>query len=732
MKRPVTLMLAACLLLFAAAQPALPQPLPTDGDGGILVGRISFIEGQVLRYVPQEKDWVVTVKDTPFGMDDALYSGNAARAEFVMPNNIWARIGANTQIQLIALKTDVSEMDVAVGISRFYDKSAEAVMKVTTPFGYVFAQPGSSFDLYVGDASLEVIALNGSVTFVHSKDNSRYEVTAGSSSLVASGRQVAAGEGNIDNDWDDWNGARDNLWAKRIEVKGETTQYLPAALEDDAYDLDQNGVWEKVNYDGADYTMWRPTTVAPDWAPYTNGRWTDYYGDNCWVPDEPFGYVTHHYGNWVFVDSCNCWYWAPPPPPPPPPLPGVRIATAIGVGIGLGIGFGWTPGRVAWISSGPNIGWVPLAPREIYYARRPWGPGTIAVNNVIIRKAHININNFGYINHAVVVDRGHFYGVNNYNNHRLLGIDKSMIVGNYRPVPVIGSSVMSDYNRNRAKYNYTNVAPSAVPHNSVIGRIDRNMKLSGSQPPALNARSLQQKMTGAKPGRIPPGVRIGAPKATSRIVPVADVNKPPSRVQFQKSPLVANPKPTQPSIGAKPIGPGIQQRSGQPGGQAPSIQPRTQQPQLRQRPKTLEQPGLREGPKMQSPKMREQPGFLPHPKIEPPPKLRLQPKLQQQPRPLQKPGLREGPKMQQPPKRREQPGLLKQPKSRPQPGIRPRSGSQGQPGLQQPPKIQERQGGRAQPKPQSQPKRRLQPQSKDQPGFQQQRPPGQPQMQFPR
>ena len=283
MKRPEVCILIACIMLFAVAPPVMSQAPPADGGAGIMVGRISYVEGQLLRYVPDEKDWVVTVKDAPFGTDDALYSGDDAKAEFILPNNTWARAGASTQIQMIALKVDVTELDVAAGVTRFYDKSAEAVMKVTTPFGYVLAQPGSGFDLYVGDASLEVIALSGSVAFIHSNDDSRYEVVPGSSSIVADSRQVAAGEGNVDEAWDNWNGTRDSLWAKRLEVKGDTVQYIPKALEDDAYDLEQNGKWEKVYYEGEYHNMWRPTTVANDWAPYTNGtmdglRWRQLLG----------------------------------------------------------------------------------------------------------------------------------------------------------------------------------------------------------------------------------------------------------------------------------------------------------------------------------------------------------------------------------------------------------------------------------------------------------------------
>ena len=153
------------------------------------------MDGQLLRFVPDEKDWVAVVKDAPFGMDDALYSAERSRAEFIMPNNTWVRIGAVTQIQLIALKPDVTEVDVASGVTRFYNKGSDTMMKVSTPYGYVLAQSGGSFDLYVGDSSLEVIALSGQVDFFHANGDARYEVTPGSSSIVANASQVAAGEG---------------------------------------------------------------------------------------------------------------------------------------------------------------------------------------------------------------------------------------------------------------------------------------------------------------------------------------------------------------------------------------------------------------------------------------------------------------------------------------------------------------------------------------------------------
>ncbi|MFP5214110.1 MAG: DUF6600 domain-containing protein, partial [Acidobacteriota bacterium] len=311
MNRLKRLLCFTFLMVFMAVPAAYPASSSSaESEEGIVVGRISYLDGRLLRYVPEEQDWVVTVKDAPFGLDDALYSDEDGKAELIMPNDTWIRIGGSTQIQLLVLKDDVTEVDMASGVARFYNRSEGALLRATTPFGFVTAEPGASFDLYVGDKSLEVIALKGRVSYVQDSDKKRYDVVAGSSSIVADTRYVSNGEGNLDSDWDDWNITRNQFWAKSLEVKGESVTYLPRQLRTEASSLEQNGRWEKVTYEGETRTLWRPERVSADWAPFTAGRWTVYHGDNCWVPDEPFGYVTHHYGNWVRVS--DRWYWAPP------------------------------------------------------------------------------------------------------------------------------------------------------------------------------------------------------------------------------------------------------------------------------------------------------------------------------------------------------------------------------------------------------------------------------------
>ena len=107
---------------------------PAADAPAIVVGRIYDIEGDLLRYVPAESDWVAVVRDAPFGTEDTFFSGNRGMAELVAPNGTWIRVGNSTQIQFIALDTDLSEMDVAAGVARFYNKGPSTVIKTTSPF----------------------------------------------------------------------------------------------------------------------------------------------------------------------------------------------------------------------------------------------------------------------------------------------------------------------------------------------------------------------------------------------------------------------------------------------------------------------------------------------------------------------------------------------------------------------------------------------------------------------
>ena len=160
------------------------SPASAADAPAMVMGRVYHVEGELLRYVPQEKDWVAVVKDAPFDTEDTLFSGNRGMAELIVPDGTWIRIGNSTQIQFIALETDLAEIDVASGEARFYNKGSRTVIKVTSPLGYVLADPGTVFDFYVGGDSAEVVAVKGRVSFVHSATEAKYDVAAGSPSRM--------------------------------------------------------------------------------------------------------------------------------------------------------------------------------------------------------------------------------------------------------------------------------------------------------------------------------------------------------------------------------------------------------------------------------------------------------------------------------------------------------------------------------------------------------------------
>ena len=518
MKR-ITWGIGLLVCLLSAAGMVVPPSVVAYAPP-VVVGRVYHIEGDLLRYVPEENDWVAVVRDAPFGTEDTLFSGSRGMAELVAPNGTWIRVGNTTQIQFIALAADLSEVDVAAGVARFYNKGSDTVIKATSPFGYVLADPGTVFDFYVGENSVEVAAVRGKVSFVHAATAARYDVSAGSPSILADQSQVSSGEGTVDPDWDRWNATRESFWATKARVRGRSVEYLPPNLRDEAYALEENGRWEDVFYEGEPRRFWRPTTVAVGWSPFTVGRWTDWYGDQCWIPEEPFGYVTHHYGNWVY--SRNNWYWAPP-------VVSVRVGLPF-----LNIGFFWYPGRVSWVHHGSYVGWVPLAPRETYYSHRRWGgPRDVVVTNINVTQININLGNYAYANHAVVVPQNDFYRVNNYRDVRVTNVNRTTIINNYRAAPVVNNTVINNYTTNKQRYNYTNVTVEEKPHNTVINRIQHNETIiQGGR--KENAAVVQQQARSTKEGKVNREARIEPPKTTNYIVPANQVNRPKSEIALQQ------------------------------------------------------------------------------------------------------------------------------------------------------------------------------------------------------
>ena len=104
-------------------------------------------------------------------------------------------------------------------------------------------------------------------------------------------------------DFDSWAFQRDH-----DEDGAESANYVSPEMT--GYeDLDDYGHWQ---YVGGYGTVWVPSGVASDWAPYRNGHWAfiDPWGWT-WVEDEPWGFAPFHYGRWAYAG--NRWCWVPGP-----------------------------------------------------------------------------------------------------------------------------------------------------------------------------------------------------------------------------------------------------------------------------------------------------------------------------------------------------------------------------------------------------------------------------------
>jgi len=68
------------------------------------IGRITFIEKNVFRYLSDAKDWALAMVDVPVSDGDVLYSDTQGRSELTFPNDTTVRLNDKTKIQVDASK----------------------------------------------------------------------------------------------------------------------------------------------------------------------------------------------------------------------------------------------------------------------------------------------------------------------------------------------------------------------------------------------------------------------------------------------------------------------------------------------------------------------------------------------------------------------------------------------------------------------------------------------------
>jgi hypothetical protein len=340
--------LALVVPLWLTATAAFAQ---SDPPGR--VGRLSSVEGTVSFHGPDPDQWTPATLNYPVVAGASLWTEPGARAE-IQVGGAEFRLDQTTLLNVVALDDVATRLDLDQGVLNVHlGVVPQGGVEVTTPLGVIDLVAVGSYhiDASHGDPNtpperVEITVLEGKAEA--SGPRHRIEIFEGERAILAGNPvTITLAEGSA-TPFDDW-----ALQRERREQALATSQYVSPELTG-YQDLDDYGRWDThPNYG----PVWYPTAMPADWAPYRYGHWAwvPPWGWT-WVDDAPWGFAPFHYGRWIEIEGR--WGWCPGVVVPHP-----IYAPALVAFIG---GNGWSVS----IASGPAlpaIGWVPLAPFEVYH-----------------------------------------------------------------------------------------------------------------------------------------------------------------------------------------------------------------------------------------------------------------------------------------------------------------------------------------------------------------------------
>jgi hypothetical protein len=343
--------------------------------------RLSLIRGDVQIYTPDAQDWVPAAINMPLREGDRIWVPEGARTEVQIQGGVYIRLGSATSFDILTLQEESFQFFLNGGHAYINNRRGGIDhIQVDTPQSSVGCYDNSLVMIDVAESGATDVSVIKGYTLAETQSGST-RVEAGNTLRLGSDMTAELFPLPPPDDWEDWNRDRD----RRLLAGNRSLRYLPEALDDYAYELDNNGKWVYVT----DYGYcWTPLNVPAGWAPYRDGRWVWFGGDYVWVSYEPWGWAPHHYGRWTFVVNFG-WCWVPP---------------AAGEVY-------WAPGYVGWVNTPTYVAWVPLAPGDIFYGRGYYGPRSVNITNVTINQTVIqNFRNVSVRNAVTVINRTTFAG----------------------------------------------------------------------------------------------------------------------------------------------------------------------------------------------------------------------------------------------------------------------------------------------------------------------------------
>lgn len=325
------------------------------------VGRIADTDGTVWMRDGDnrdEREWIAARRNRPLTERDHLATDNDGRAELHIGSST-LRLGPATEVEFVELDDERISVAVrrgSVALRVRSDNVADEWLLIADD-GRLRPLRAGHYRLDVEPASSFAQAWSGEARF-EGQD---------SALVIAAGQRAEFWRENDGRTHYSWAPeGRDDFgaWAlgrDRDEMRYAGSRYVSPEMTG-AVELDRYGRWDRHPEYGS---IWYPQAVGSGWAPYRDGHWAWVAPWGwTWVDDAPWGFAPFHYGRWVHWHGR--WGWAP----------GAYVARPV-----------YAPALVAWLGGGnvsvgisiggPTVGWVPLAPFEVYrpyyaYTPRYW------------------------------------------------------------------------------------------------------------------------------------------------------------------------------------------------------------------------------------------------------------------------------------------------------------------------------------------------------------------------
>ena len=361
-------------LLAAASLSMVSLAARADDDPPGRVGRVADVQGKVWMLEAGQGEWFELQRNRPFTTGDRIATDGNSKVELQIGSTT-VRLDEGSDLDVTRLDDDRIDLTLHDGAAALRVREPEVVPEVqlVTPEGGFAPRSPGLFRVDRGERGSFAGVVQGELQF--ESDDAQLTMRAGQRAEF-------------------WLDPRDNLthytwsslpndefgqWVAREDAADSryAVQQRPISPEmTGAEDLDRNGQWDTHPEYGA---VWYPTTVVAGWAPYRYGRWSwvSPWGWT-WVDDASWGFAPFHYGRWVNWRSR--WVWAPGQYVRRPVYAPAMVAWVGGPRASVSISMG---GRAT-----PAVGWVPLAPREVYYPSYRSSP--VYIQKVNVTKVYID------------------------------------------------------------------------------------------------------------------------------------------------------------------------------------------------------------------------------------------------------------------------------------------------------------------------------------------------------